>query len=185
MVNEWQNRRRLGDWQADWFSHRKNQNLELWFGIRSGASIIIHNRSSIDSVLRSESRPLALSDVHSRRVQSLDSPSRLGLMSAPRGSSNYLTFRIASVRWFPSRCLRILNLPLQNHVHSMVYNRDRVINAGHSNLHCPIEILWLELSRSEAMVDLSLSSSWFGKNVRISCVLDRLVVIQLVLKPIS
>jgi len=56
-----------------------------------------------------------------------------------------------------------------------------VLRAGRLNLHCPIEILRLELSRSTSKVDLSLCSSWFDPNVRLSCVLDCLEVIQLVL----
>lgn len=58
---------------------------------------------------------------------------------------------------------------------------DVVLQAGLLNLHCPIEILWFELSRSTASIDLSLKSSRLDPHVGTSCVLDRLEVIQLVL----
>lgn len=50
--------------------------------------------------------------------------------------------------------------------------------AGLVLLHCPVEILWLEPSRSTSGIDLSLRSSWLDPHIGPSCVLDRLVVGQ-------
>jgi hypothetical protein len=75
----------------------------------------------------------------------------------------------------------MLDLPVHLYPLAMVYCGDVVLNAGRLNLHCPIEILWLESSRTTSRIDLSLCSSWFDPHVRFSCVLNRLEVIQLVL----
>lgn len=75
----------------------------------------------------------------------------------------------------------MLDLPVHLHPFAMVDCGNVVLHAGRLNLHCPVEILWLELSRSASKIDLSLCSSWFDPHIRFGCVLDRLEVVQLVL----
>lgn len=48
-------------------------------------------------------------------------------------------------------------------------------------LHRPVEVLWLESSCSTSEIDLSHRGSWFDPNIGPSCVLDRLIVGELVL----
>lgn len=60
-----------------------------------------------------------------------------------------------------------------------------VLQASRLDLHCPVEILRLEFSRSISEIDLPLKSTWLDPYIGVCCVLDRLEVIQLVLTPFS
>lgn len=73
------------------------------------------------------------------------------------------------------RHLSILNVPLHENTAAVVNSRD-VMNDVLNSLHCPVEILWLELSRSTSKIDLSLRSSWSDPHVWFGCVLNRLVM---------
>lgn len=79
----------------------------------------------------------------------------------------------------------MLDLPVHLNPFTSIDCGDVVLRAGRLDLHCPVEIFRLESSRPTTRVDLSLNSSWLNPHVGISCVLDRLEVIQLVLVPLS
>lgn len=81
----------------------------------------------------------------------------------------------------PSRRLRILDVPVHKKPDAVINSRDVMTRASLMLLHCPVEILRLELSRSISKIDLSLGSSRLDPNIGPSCVLDRLVVGHLAL----
>lgn len=82
------------------------------------------------------------------------------------------------------RHFSVLNVPLHENTAAVVNSRD-VMDDVLNSLHCPVEILWLELSRSTSKIDLSLRSSWSDPHVWVGCVLNRLVMNDFALAQLS